>query len=321
MILILLLFLLGLLLSAFYSGSETGFYRVTKVRLAVEALAGDKLSKALLWLAHQPSLFVATALVGNNLANYLTSLSVVMASQRFFPTGGMAVTIVGPIVIAPVLFVLGELLPKNMFFKAPNKLLKRAAPFLLLCTVLFAPVTLVLWGFSKLLQLLSKTSPQELRLKLARRELAELITEGHEAGILRPAQQAIAQSMLAVAAQPVKMFASPTGRVVRATTTMSKSDVLRIAQRHKRTLLPVEDTRNRRELVGYLRMMDLYLDKSSQLPEPKPMVTLHEDDSCISAMRKLSQAEDALGHVISQSGKTVGFITGRELRLTLLRAD
>jgi putative hemolysin len=318
---ILLLLLIGLLLSAFFSGSETGFYRVTRVRLAIEALAGNWMSRALLVLAHHPSLFVATTLVGNNLANYLTSLAVVMASQQMYPHGGTTVAILGPIVVAPVIFLLGELLPKNLFFEAPNRLLKRCAPLLLLCTCLFAPFTLILWGFSRLLQLLSGKSPQELRLKLARRELAELLTEGHEAGILRPAQQSLAQSMLSVAGLPVKNFALPAARVMRATTTMSKGDVKRIAQRHQRTLLPVEDTRNHRKLVGYLRMMDLYLDESTQLPAPRPMVVLQEDQSWLSAIRQLSQTEDALGHVVTAEGKTMGFVTGRELRIALLRAE
>ena len=100
---------------------------------------------------------------------------------------------------------------------------------------------------------------------------------------------------------------------------MKKSDVLRIAQRHSRTLLPLEDTRNKRKLVGYLRMVDLYLDDSPNLPEPKPMVELRDSQSCLSALRMLSQTEDALGHVIDEAGKTVGFVTGRELRLGLLR--
>ncbi len=318
---ILLLLLVGLLLSAFFSGTETGFYRVTRVRLAVEALAGNWTSRMLLWLTHQPTLFVATVLVGNNLANYVTSLSVVMASQRLYPNGGPWVAILGPIVIAPVLFLFGELLPKNLFYNAPNRLLKRFAPALLVCTVLFAPITLLLWAFSRLLQVLTKSSPQSLRLRLARRELGELLTEGHEAGILHPAQQTLAQSMLAVAGLPVKNFALATGRVVRATTTMSKSDVLRIAQRHGRTLLPVEDTRKGRQLVGYLRTMDLYLDKSPTLPEPQPMIKLQGDQSCLSALRQLSQSEDALGHVVSEEGKTVGFVTGRELRMALLHAE
>ncbi|MCA9231567.1 MAG: DUF21 domain-containing protein [Planctomycetales bacterium] len=321
MILILVLLVIGMLLSALFSGSETGLYRVTRIRLAIEALAGDWTSRALLWIANQPTLFIATTLVGNNLANYITSLAVVMASQRLFPTGGNLVGILAPIVIAPVVFLLGELLPKNLFFDAPNRLLKRCASPILLFTVLFAPISGMLWAFSRLVQLLTNTSPQDIRLTLARRELAELLTEGHEVGILRPAQQTLAQAMLFVAGQPVRNFASPTGRVVRATTTMSKSDVLRIAQRHGRTLLPVDDTRAGRKLAGYLRTVDLYLDDSPSLPAPKPLVQLQDQQSCLAALRMLSQTEDALGHVVDSEGKTIGFVTGRELRMGLLRGQ
>ena len=315
-----LLFVCGLMLSAFFSGSETGFYRITRVRLGIEALAGKWAARVLLWLTKQPTIFVGTTLVGNNLANYLVSLSVVMASQMLFPRGGLAVEILGPIVVAPVVFLFGELLPKNLFYDAPNRLLKRCTMPLMACTILFLPATAVLWVFSRAIQWVTTSSPQELRLRLARRELAQLITEGHEAGILKPSQQTLAQAMLVVAALPLKSFASPQGRVVRVTTTMSKSDVLRIAQRHHRALLPVEDPRNKRALVGYLRMMDLYLSESPTLPEPQPLVELDENMSCLAALRKLGQADDALGHVVTKEGKTVGFVTGRELRMAFLRA-
>ena len=321
MSLTLLLLVLGILLSAFFSGSETGFYRVTRVRLAIEALGGSWISKALLRLANQPTLFVATTLVGNNLANYLVSLAVVMGSEQMFPTGGVLVVLLGPIAITPVVFLCGELLPKNLFYDAPNRLLKRCAPALLACTILFLPVTILLWAFGRLLQLLTKTSPQELRLTLARRELSELIAQGHEAGILRPVQQSLAQSMLAVAGKPIKEFALPTARAVRVTTTMSKSDVLRIAQRHHRAILPVEDPQQKRQLVGCLRMVDLYMDDSPELPGPQPLVPLRANQSCLSALRMLSHSLDPLGHVMDDEGHTVGFITGRELRMALLRAQ
>ncbi len=319
MILIVFLLLAGLLLSAFFSGSETGFYRVTRLRLVIDAMEGDLPSRGLLWLSNRPTLFVATTLVGNNLANYLTSLAIVMASQQLFPSGGTAVDLLGPVVMAPVVFILGELLPKFLFYSAPNRLLRRSALPLFAFGVLFAPLTMLLWVFSWLVRLLTHTSPGEVRLSLARRELAEMLSEGHEVGLLRPVQQTLAQAMLSVASQPIKNFASPASRVVRVTTTMNKSQVLRIAKQHHRTLLPVEDLRQKRRLIGYLRTVDLYLDDSPTLPEPSPLVTLSENDLFFTALRKMSQAEDALGHIVDPGGRTVGFVTGRELRTAMLR--
>ncbi len=90
MMLVIALFAVGLLLSAFFSGAETGFYRVTRVRIVLDALAGDRIARGLLWLTNRPYLFVATTLVGNNIANYLTSLAAVMGAQRLYGGGRWA---------------------------------------------------------------------------------------------------------------------------------------------------------------------------------------------------------------------------------------
>ena len=56
--------IVGLFLSAFFSGSEIAFYRATRLRLVLDALAGDRISRGLVWLTNHPSIFVATTLVG-----------------------------------------------------------------------------------------------------------------------------------------------------------------------------------------------------------------------------------------------------------------
>lgn len=312
------LFLGALTMNAFFSGSETGFFRLSRLRLVMEAVGGDRWARILLWFVNQPSVFVATALVGNNLANDLTSLSVVMATEKIWPNGGAWAAVLPPILVTPFMFICGDLLPKNIFYNAPNRLMRRSAPVVVVSAILFAPITFVLWLLSLVLQLFTKERPEELTLSLARRELNAILVEGHEAGILRPVQRTLAQTMLAIAGQPVKNFASPAGRVVRVTTTMSRSEMLRIAQRHRRTLLPVEDPQQKRQLVGFIRTVDLFLDGDDEL-QPEPFVELAENETFLSALGKLGVAHDALGHVIGAGGKTVGFITGRELHLALLR--
>ncbi|MCA9259059.1 MAG: DUF21 domain-containing protein [Planctomycetales bacterium] len=315
------LFLGGMTLSAFFSGSETGFYRMTRLRLVMEAAEGDLISKGMLWIASQPSLFVATMLVGNNIANYVTSLAVVMGTRHWLPAGSAVVDLLVPIAVAPVLFIGGELAPKNLFFNAPNRLMRRAAPALAVCIVLFAPITVLLWLWTLLLKALAKQPPQEIRGTLARRELAQLMTEGHEAGILRPVQRRLAQNMLALAGRSVRQFATPSARVARVTTTMSRSEIMRIAQTHGRALLPMEDPRNKRQLVGFIRAVDVVLDDSADPLKPQPLVELSEDDTYLAALEKIGSAGDALARVANARGETLGFVTGRELRLALFRVQ
>lgn len=321
MTLAILLFIGALLMNSFFSGTETGFFRMTRLRLVMEAKTGDRVARILLWFANQPSVFVATALVGNNVANDLTSYSVVLATESAFPDGGTLSAVLPPLLVTPLMFICGDLLPKNVFFNAPNRLMRRSTPAVLVAAVLFAPVTLVLWLLSLVLALFTREKPQELRMSLARRELSSILVEGHEAGILRPMQRTLAQTMLAVAGQPVRNFSAPAGRVVRVSNTMTRSEILRIAQRHRLRLLPVEDLRGRQGLVGFVRITDLILEDANDDIQPEPFVELSAGETFLSALSKLGVAQDALGRLKDSAGRTVGFVTGRELRQELLRAS
>jgi CBS domain containing-hemolysin-like protein len=313
------LFFGALAMLALFNGAETGFFRMTRLRLVMEALAGDRVSRIMLWLANRPTLFVGTMLVGTNLSHSALSFALVMAVERRFPGAGSWGEVFATLLVSPLVFIAGDLTPKNLFFSAPNRLMRRVGPVMLVFVVLFAPVTALLWLASLAVQLVTRQKPVEVRLSLARRELGELLSEGHEAGILRPVQRNLAQTMLAVAAQPVKNFAAPAGRIPRVTTSMTRSEVLRIAQIHRRTLLPLEDASEKRQLIGYVRTVDLLLDDSGEPPTPRPLIEIGENESFLSALAKLPVAEDALGHVVSAAGKSVGFVTGRELRLALFR--
>jgi len=123
-----LLFLVGLALSAFFSGAETGFYRISYVRLSIDAQAGDRIAKRLQWFVHNPGPFVATTLVGNNVANYLTTIAIgmglaVLSHDRSQPLHWFW-QIAATLLLAPVVFLFGELMPKSRYYRAPMRLLK-----------------------------------------------------------------------------------------------------------------------------------------------------------------------------------------------------
>ena len=145
---VVVLFITGMALSAFFSGTETGYYRATRARLTMDAAGGNLISRGLIWLANNPVMFVATVLVGNNVANYLVSESIVRGTQVLIGTGNSAINLLATILFAPVIFVYGELLPKDLFYQAPNRLLKAGGAIFLFCCILFLPVTAILCPFS-----------------------------------------------------------------------------------------------------------------------------------------------------------------------------
>ncbi len=311
----------GLFLSAFFSGSETGFYRATRLRLVLDAMAGDRIARGLLFLTNHPALFVATALVGNSVANYMISLAAVIAMGRAFPLVPEAAEIaeiIASIILAPIVLIYGELLPKNLFLQAPNRLLRRGGALFLFFVVLFFPVAGLLWVMGRLLARLTRTSHEPVRLVLAQRELRRILAEGHEAGILHPAQQSLAQGILAVARKPVRQFLTPPGQMVQIRADMRKQAVLRLAQRSHTAVIPVADVDHGYmvpgRLVGYVRVVDLCLHEGDGLAPVRPMPEVRDDSSHLAALMRLESSGDSLARVVNARGETVGIVSLERLR-------
>lgn len=318
MITALLLGLLGLSFSMYFSGTETAFYRVTRVRLQLDAIEGDLIARSLWWLVNRPALFVGTTLVGNNLANYLVSLATVLGTQAL-SLGGPVVEILTPIVLAPGLFVYGELLPKQLAFEAPYRWMRRGGPLFLLFVVLLLPISAILFALSRLMEFFAGESQQQLQLLLARRELQNVLEEGHEAGILRPAQRQLAQGLFAVANEPVGQFALPANRIARVRLGMPKAEVLRLARRHGLSAVPVEEPLGRRKLIGYVRVVDLRLDSREDVLPVRPLLEINHKTSHISALFTLRAAGEPMARVVDDSGATLGILTDRKLGEPLFR--
>jgi putative hemolysin len=302
----------GLLLSAFFSGSETGFYRATRLRLVLDGMAGDRIARGLLFLTNHPALFVATALVGNSVANYLVSLASVIAMGRMFPLVPEAAEIIASIVLAPIVLIYGELLPKNLFLQAPNRLLRRGGGLFLFFVVLFFPLAGLLWVLGRLLARATRSSHEPIRLVLAQRELRQILAEGHAAGILHPAQQSLAHGILAVARKPLRQFLTPLGQIPQVRAEMGKQAVLRLAERNHAAVIPVADSRG--QLVGYVRVVDLSLRVGNELAPIHPLPEVQVESSHLAALMRLESTGDSLARVVNARGETVGIVTLERLR-------
>ena len=319
-ILILLILFVGLLLSAFFSGTETGFYRVSRVRLLLDGLGGDVVARALLWLTNNPTLFVATTLIGNNVANYLVSLGIVLATE-IVAGGSFTALLIAPVAFAPVVFVYGELLPKNLYFQAPNRLLRVGAPAFFFFAVLFAPLTAILWVFGRLLRRMLGASPEHVRLMLARKELARVLEEGHQAGLLRPAQRDLAQGLFSIANQPAVWFATPPARIVSIRKSATKSDMIRLARRQRLAAIPIESEERPRRLLGYVRIVDLHLEPEETSETVRPFLDVKESQTLIEALMKMQSRREVLARVVDEKGQTRGLLSARRLIESLFRGE
>ena len=313
-----LLFIVGMFLSAFFSGSETGLYRVTRIRLALDGMTGDPVSRGLLWLVNNPAAFVATSLVGNNLANFMVSRAIVSATQGLLGRWALA-EVLAPLLIAPFVFVYGELLPKNLYFLAPNKMLRRGGPFFLLCAILFAPFTALLWLLGRVLGRLVGESPEIVRMELARQELMELLNQGQEVGILHPVQHNMSQAVFECGSNPARQYASAASRLLTVKSTDSRSSLLQTARRNHTPELLVAGEKPH-EYLGYVRVIDLHLASDDWNGAIRSLPVIKQTDSHMSAMMTLQGAKQTLGRLVDAQERTIGIVSFRRLAAPLYRA-
>ena len=277
-------------------------------RLLLDGLSGDVVARALLWLVNHPAVFVATTLVGNNLANYMLSLSIVLATQRLLPNGHAVMEIVAPTLAAPFFFIYGELLPKHLFFLAPNRFLKASGPFFLICTVIFLPLSLVLWLLGHLIQQLVGESLASVQLRLARRELEQVLDEGRDVGVLRPSQRLLAKTILEGANAPVgDAVIRPFGHRL-ITDRESWTTIIDRGRRHQISSFAVRSS-GRRRLLGYVRLIDVYAAKDNWPQQIRTLLHFGRSDSQLSALIEFHTRHATMAQVLDDHGETLGLVT------------
>jgi len=100
--------------SAFFSGSETAIFSLSRVEFHRLRESGTKSSRILIAALKKPRETIVTILLGNEFVN--VSISIVAASliNRMFSSSVEAETIISVLIITPVVLIFGEILPKNL---------------------------------------------------------------------------------------------------------------------------------------------------------------------------------------------------------------
>jgi putative hemolysin len=314
----LLLFALGLRLSFFFSGTETGFYRASFLRISIDAQAGDVAARRLLWFARNPSAFVATTLVGNNVANYLVTLAIGLGTFALFQSNAEWVDIVGTLLVAPVVFVCGELLPKNLYYRAPLFLLRRNVNWLVGFYYLFLAVSFPLIGISKLFEKLGKARSDQAGAVLGRTRLAEVLSQGHREGILTEVQTRLVRGVMNVAGQSVRSSTTPSDRVLGLPEGSSRKEILDFARRYGIAIVPIRKADDPNGWFGYVRVVDVSVSRNKLSSLLYPMPRIPASHGKLEALLKLRESDMDSGVVVDGS-QVVGVVSAHGLVEQLFR--
>lgn len=296
------MFATGLYLSAFFSGSETGFYRLSIPRLNIDAAAGERSATRLMWFAQNPAYFVATCLIGNNVANYVTTAAISWWILLFFGYTNEGLEIGATLLLAPIIFQFAELLPKSVYYHAPFNRLKRN---ITLFVCFFRGFFLLSWPlvtFTRLFEKLSRQSTQPSEIVLGRNRLTQLMQHGHEEGVLTDIQSRLANGLLQLAPQPAISTMIPSHRVLGVSEDATPGMIIEFARKYAVSTVSIHKSNNQTHWTGYVLVADLLCSKHEEL-------RIHEMPKL---SRKASKLE-ALHLLQLQNAQQGAFVDGEEV--------
>ncbi len=188
-----LVIVICLLLSAFFSGMEIAFISANKIYIEIEKKQEGFLAKILTKLTKKPSKFIATMLIGNNIALVVYGLfmgellmqwflGLTSTSYKFINLMLTDFSLVLQTIISTIIILLtAEFLPKVLFQIYSNTLLKFFAVPAYLFYLCFSMVSdFVIWVSDLILKFLFKTPGDEIQLSFSKMELGDYITEQME---------------------------------------------------------------------------------------------------------------------------------------------
>ena len=181
---ILLLFslvLFSLLCSAFFSGMEIAFISSNKLKIELDNNKGEIGAKILSYFSDKPAWFIATMLVGNNIALVIYTLYMAVLLYPYLMEAGLgssSILLLQTIFSTIFILIFAEFLPKAIFRLNPNFILKLFSGILLVFYILLWPITaLVVYLTRVILRFFGKEDGSDEKVSFKKTDLDQYLEE------------------------------------------------------------------------------------------------------------------------------------------------
>ncbi len=311
-----LLLLVCVAMSFFFSGIETGLLSLNKIRLRDRARRKDARALILQQYVDRPELLLTTVLVGNNLVNVTVTVIAMQAALRQWSLPpGLGVPLVIVLTVL-VLLIVGELMPKSLFRLYPFKLSMMLARPFRWCAVAMTPLTLAFRWMAAAFMKLAGLERARKELFVSREELILIAREGELASQPDTEQRKMIGGVFEMCATPVRDVMVPMVQVLAVTPQTSTAEVLRQARERQVTLLPVLDATGR--LAGVVNVYDILFHEGDAAARTaadfcQPAVTVDSAEPLDRALARLRGVRGPMAVVVDVKQRPLGVVTLTDL--------
>ena len=300
-----------LVMSAYFSATETAFSSLNKTRIKLLIEKGDKHAKLAYDLSERYNDLISTILIGNNIVNILLSSMGTVLFIRL--VGGDYGATVSTVVVTVLVLIFGEISPKSIAKDVPEDFALFSAPIIRMFIILFTPLNYLFGLWKRLIGRLFKVKKEE---KMSQEELIMIVDEAQEEGGIDDDEGDLIRN--AIEFNDLKAEDILTHRVdleaVPMDITNEEMAVTFSESRYSR-LLVYNETID--DIVGVIHQKDFYVgagitDKPVSEIISKPLF-IHKSEKIPDLLKLLQREKSHIAVVIDDYGGTLGIVTMEDI--------
>ncbi|GEN49917.1 HlyC/CorC family transporter [Alkalibacterium pelagium] len=306
-----ILLVLLVLCSAYFSSSETAFTSANRIRLKNEAENGDERSKKTLKLAESFDSVLSTILIGNNIVNIAMSAIATLLFVNWFPVYGPTLA---TIVMTVIILLFGEITPKTIAKEKSEQLAKSATPLIHFLMLVFKPV---LWLLQKWKVMLDKVFNFDGDEVISEDELLSIVDEAESGGSIEDHEHQLVRSAIEFDDLEVSSILMPRVDVIGCELDTPDEEIEDLFMTHNYSRLIVyDDTID--DVIGVLHEKDFnrYLKAKKQAGRNPSLLTVVKEVIFVPPVMNLSKLlrtmqlkKTHMAVVTDEHGGTIGIAT------------
>ncbi|MEG1595470.1 MAG: hemolysin family protein [Lachnospiraceae bacterium] len=308
-----LVLLLLIILSAFFSSAETALTTVNKIRLKTLSDEGSKQAKRVLQVTEDSGKMLSAILIGNNLVNISASaIATVLATDLWGSVGvGFATGI-----ITIVVLIFGEISPKTLATLHAEPLALAYSGVISVLMKLLTPVIFVINKLALSFLTLFHINSSSTSDALTENEIRTIVNVSHENGEIQTDAHNLINNMFDFRESLAKEIMVPRIDMTFVNINVTYHELLDIFQEDKFTRMPVyEETTD--NVVGILNMKDLLLIQDYEHFNLRDLMRepffTYEYKNTAELFIKMREESISMAIVLDEYGDTAGLITLEDL--------
>ena len=299
-----------LLLSAYFSATETAFSSASTTRLKTLAEKGNANAALACRLLEQYDRLLSTILIGNNIVNIATaSIGTVLFVHHYGDAGATISTVV----VTVVVLIFGEISPKSIAKDCAERFAMFSAPILRVLIWVLLPLNLL---FSLWKRLLAKAFRLNGESKMSQEELLMLVDEVQQGGSIDKSEGELLRNAIEFSEQQAKDILLHRVDLAALPVTASREETAALFTNTKYSrLLVYQDSID--HILGTIHRKDFYVgcgvtDKPiAELLSPTIFVPENEPISLL--LKKMQQGKTHVAVVVGEYGGTCGIVTMEDI--------